>query len=133
MEHRAWATHSLAALAREVYIPDAVPEVERQLSGHPWPKDVLVNRFQALKALGWVKALAGDYFNAFRYISMSTRSAPSVAWETVAHCDRAYLAAVTGEAKWSRQEILEAEERARLVDWLTARMRRRWDYCFSRR
>lgn len=117
MEHRAWATHSLAALAREIWVPDAIPEVERQLAGPPWPVEFNANRFQSLKALAWAKALNGDYFNAFRYLSQATRFAPSPAWQTMLHCDRAYLACVTGERRWSRQEIVEAQDSAAATNW----------------
>lgn len=121
MEHRAWATHSLAALAREIWVPEAVPEVERQLGGIEWPAEFVVNRFQAFKALAWAKALNGDYFNAFRYLSKAGNYAPSTAWQTMVHCDRAYLAAATGEPRWSRQEIVEAEESAARTDWRACR------------
>lgn len=120
MEHRAWATHTLAALARELYLPEAAPEVERQLGGTPWPDDFRVNRFQAVKALGWVKALQGDYLNAFRFLKQSTELAPNDAWRTMALCDRSYLARSLGEPRWSRQELLDAEEAARRVAW--------WEY-----
>ena len=117
MEHRAWATHTLAALARELFIPESVPEVERQLGGTRWPRDFLVNRFQATKALGWAKALQGDYLNAFRFLKQSADLAPSDAWRTMALCDRSYLARALGEPRWSRQELLDAEEGALSVRW----------------
>jgi len=121
MVHRAWATHSLAALARELYLPEAIAEVERQLSGTPWPDDWRINRFQAVKALAWAKALQGDYFNAFRYLKESRGLATDNAWRTMAFCDRAYLASAIGEERWSRQEMLEAEECAERWDWDSTR------------
>jgi DNA-binding CsgD family transcriptional regulator len=121
MEHRAWATHTLATLARELYLPDAVPAVERQLGGTAWTNDLRINRFQAAKALGWAKALQGDYFNAFRYLKESRSVATDDAWLTMAFCDRAYLAAAIGEERWARQELLEAEECAQRVDWNSCR------------
>lgn len=115
---RAWATHSLAGLARELYIPHAIPEIERQLNGGEWPNDFAQNRFQALKALGWAKALQGDYFNAFRHLKSASHVAlVSAAWQVVAACDRAYLARCFGEHRWSRVELHEAEELAANVDW----------------
>lgn len=115
---RAWATHSLAGLARELYIPHALPEIERQLSGTPWPEDFAANRFQAFKALGWATALQGDYFNAFRHLkSASQVTNVSQAWHVVAACDRAYLARCFNEHRWSRVELDEAERLAVDVDW----------------
>lgn len=120
MEHRAWATHTLAALARELNLPEAIPEVERQLGGTRWPDDFRINRFQAVKALGWAKALQGDYLNAFRFLKQSAELAPNDAWRTMALCDRSYLARALGEPRWARQELLDAEEAARGVRW--------WEY-----
>jgi DNA-binding CsgD family transcriptional regulator len=120
-EHRACATETLAMRARELYLPDVVPEVERHLDGVPWPPALCINRFQATKALGWAKALQGDYFNAFRHLKESARLAPTDAWRTMAHCDRAYLASSLGEQRWARQELHEAEELAARVVWETCR------------
>jgi len=114
---RAWGTHNLAVLARELYLPDAVAEIERQLGGLPWPADFDHNRFQALKALAWAKALQGDYFNAFRHLKAATEAADTTAWKVVAGCDRAYLARAFGEHRWSRVELDEAEQLANGVDW----------------
>ena len=114
---RAWGTHNLAALVRELYLPDAVAEIERQLGGVPWPADFDHNRFQALKALAWAKAMQGDYFNAFRHLKAASEAADTTAWKVVAGCDRAYLARAFGEHRWSRVELDEAEQLANGVDW----------------
>jgi len=114
---RAWGTHNLAGLARELYLPDAVAEIERQLGGVAWPADFDHNRFQALKALAWAKALQGDYFNAFRHLKAASEVADTTAWKVVAGCDRAYLARAFGEHRWSRVELDEAEQLANGVDW----------------
>jgi DNA-binding CsgD family transcriptional regulator len=116
MEHRACATHTLAALCRELFLPDFISEIERQLGGVPWPPDLKVNRFQAIKALAWAKALRGDYFTAFRYLKQSVDVADGP-WRTMVFCDRAYLAIAQGEPKWSRQELSDAEESAAHIDW----------------
>ncbi len=115
---RAWATHTLSVLTRELFIPHALPEVQRQLGGLAWPKDFMPNRFQSLKALGWAKALQGDYFNAFRHLKAASELTDvSTAWHVVAACDRAYLARCFGERRWSRVELDQAEQLAAQVDW----------------
>ena len=116
-ETRAWATHTLAVLAREMHLPDAAPLIERHLDGAPWPADFAINRFQALKAFGWVQALRGDYFNAFRHLKASFLTIEDPAWRTMALLDRAYLARCINEPRWSRQELAEAEELASRVNW----------------
>jgi len=118
MEHRARATQTLAAIAREAFLPEAIPLVERHLGGVPWPDDFRVARFQATKAIAWAKALQGDYFNAFRYLKQSATVAPDDAWRAVALSDRAYLAHVRGEQTWFRQELSDAQEAAEAADWI---------------
>jgi DNA-binding CsgD family transcriptional regulator/DNA-binding transcriptional ArsR family regulator len=117
VEIRAWSTHTLAALARELYIPPAIPEIDRQLSGIPWPDDFAANLFQALRGLGWAKALQGDYFNAFRHLKRASEVTDTTAWKVVAACDRSYLARSFGEHRWSRVELDEAEELGAQADW----------------
>jgi DNA-binding CsgD family transcriptional regulator/tetratricopeptide (TPR) repeat protein len=117
----AYATHTLATIAREIDVPEAIPPVERQLRACIWPADLNVQRFQSLKALGWAYALRGDYFNAFRYLKQSAAVAPSQAWFVMALLDRAYLARCLGESRWSRQELFEADEAAASVDWRATR------------
>ncbi len=119
--HAAYATYTLAILARELDLPQALPVIERHLRGCAWPADLNVQRFQSLKALGWSYALRGDYFNAFRYLKKSMAFAPSPAWQTIATADRAYLARCLNEERWARQELSEAEELAEAVDWRTTR------------
>jgi DNA-binding CsgD family transcriptional regulator len=117
MEHRIRATQTLAALARELYIPEAGPIVERQLELVEWPSDFDIARFQTTKAVGWTRALQGDYFNAFRFLKQSAAAAPDAAWRTMAYCDRAYLARVGKQDLWFRQELSDAEESAELANW----------------
>lgn len=118
-EFSIWAVHTLAGLAREMFIPQARQVLVKHLS-LPWPSWFEQNRFQAEKALGWTCALEGDYFNAFRYLKAATATAPDQAWKTMALLDRAYLARAMGEFLWSRQELAEAEEVAERVDWRSA-------------
>jgi len=117
IEIRAWSTHTLAALARELYIPAAIPEIDRQLNGAAWPEDFTTNLFQALRGLGWAKALQGDYFNAFRHLKRASEVGKDSAWNVVAACDRSYLARSFEEYRWSRVELDEAEQLASHVDW----------------
>jgi len=117
MEIRAWATQTLAALARELYIPEALSAIDRQLGGVEWPSDFDTRRFLTLKALGWAYALRGDYFNAFRFLKLSSKKATTDAWRAIAAADRAQLARCKREHLWSRQELAEAEDYAANVNW----------------
>nr|MDQ2664109.1 hypothetical protein [Candidatus Eremiobacteraeota bacterium] len=100
LEFRAWATHTLAVLAREIPIPTARAVISAELM-KPWPEYFRENRFQTEKALAWICALSGDYFNAFRYLKAATATAPTAAWKMMAFLDRAYLAKCMGELLWS--------------------------------
>jgi DNA-binding CsgD family transcriptional regulator/tetratricopeptide (TPR) repeat protein len=122
----AWVTHTLATLVREMNLPDAIAAVERHLRECTWPPDLNLHRYQSLKALGWSYALRGDYFNAFRFLKQSGTFAPSAAWRAYALLDRAYLARCVNEARWSRQELDEADEVAQHVDWHTTRNEERY-------
>ncbi len=125
LEIRAWATQTLGALARELHVPGALSVVDAQLAGAPWPEDFAVQRFQALRAVGWCHALLGDYFNAFRYLKASVEQPVGDVWRIVAACDRAYLARCNGEPLWSQQELAEAEDYAARVNWQATRSEER--------
>lgn len=120
-ELAAHATHTLAALSRELFLPEALGSIDRHLRDCRWPADLNLPRFQALKAFGWAHALRGDYFTAFRHIKAAIRIAPGAAWLTMAHVDLAYLARCVKEHRWSRQELAEADELAQHVQWTRAR------------
>jgi DNA-binding CsgD family transcriptional regulator len=117
IEHRVRACQTLAALARETYLPQSTVLIERHLDGLPWPEFFKAARFQTTKALAWTKALQGDYFNAFRFLKQSAAVAPDNGWRAMALCDRAYLANARGEENWFRQELSDAEEAAEVTDW----------------
>ncbi|MBV8726723.1 MAG: hypothetical protein JO233_02975 [Candidatus Eremiobacteraeota bacterium] len=112
------AVQTLALLARELpllsaqlYAEEALEEIKR------WPGDLAINHFQALKAIGWCKALTGDQLNCFRYLRRAQDVAPDAAWRAMVHLDRAYFARTAGEQQWSRNEIAQAEEIAEPVNW----------------
>jgi DNA-binding CsgD family transcriptional regulator/Flp pilus assembly protein TadD len=107
----------LSILGRELpnrSIRDAAFE---QVDKVPWTEDLADQRFIATKAVGWRRALEGDYFNAFRYLKQAAACAHTVPWRVMASCDRAYLAARLGETRWSEQELHEAAELAERVEW----------------
>jgi DNA-binding CsgD family transcriptional regulator len=116
-ETRLYAVWNLAILARELYLPDSLPLLERHIDSEPWPADYERQHFESLKALGWCHALRGDYFNAFRRLKAAQQVCTDRARLTIAHLDRAYLARCKNEMLWHRQELAEAEDLARTIDW----------------
>jgi len=113
---RAYAAATLAYLAGLIYIPHALPYVERHLGGIPWYDDYTPNLYVTLRSMAWAVAQQGDYFRAFRYLKRASAAAPK-GWEVYAACDRALLARCFGERGWSRVELDDAERLAAEVDW----------------
>ena len=124
IELRCWATHTLAALGRELHVPEARRAVEAGIAAS-WPEYFRENYFQATKAYAWTCALGGDYFTAFRYLKFAAKRAPGAAWAIVALLDRAYLAKCIGEVRWSHQELNDAEELLKNVAWENLRGEKR--------
>ena len=118
LEEWYWAVHTLAVLARELPMPEAADVAERALTAaQAWSPDFAVNHFQALKAIGWTKALQGDQLNCFRYLRKAQQVAPTAPWAAMVHLDRAYFAQSSGERQWSINEIAAAEELVESIDW----------------
>jgi DNA-binding CsgD family transcriptional regulator len=112
--HVVW---QLSVLSRELPNQSIRNVAFEQVDKVPWTDDLAQPRFNSLKAVGWRRALDGDYFNAFRYLKRAAECAHSLPWRVMASCDRAYLAASLGEARWSEQELQEAAELAERVEW----------------
>jgi len=112
------AVENLAALGRELDFEEAASiaqaAVDRKID---WPDDFALQRFQALKAVGWTKALRGDTLGCFRYLRMAECVAPSDAFKTIVLLDRARFARLVGERTWAENEVAMAESLADDVDW----------------
>jgi DNA-binding CsgD family transcriptional regulator len=112
------AVQNLATLGRELSSPEtaalAREEVDLDIE---WPLDFHLQRFQALKAVGWSCALRGDVLGCFRYLRAAERVVPSTAFETILLLDRAYFARIMDESHWAHDEVAKAESIAEQVDW----------------
>ena len=107
----------LSILSRELPNQSIRNAAFEQVDKVPWTEDLAEAKFIAVKAVGWRRGLEGDYFNAFRYLKQAAECAHTLPWQVVASCDRAYLAASLGEARWSEQELQQAAELADRVSW----------------
>jgi DNA-binding CsgD family transcriptional regulator len=112
------ATENLAALARELPFEEAAvaakAEVDREIE---WPQDFALQHFQALKAVGWCRALRGDTLGCLRYLRMADAVAATPAFKTILLLDRARFAKVVGERNWAQNELSLAEAIADILDW----------------
>ena len=107
----------ISYLSRELSNQSIRETSAEQVERIPWTDDLADVQFNMLKAVGWRRALEGDYLNAFRYLKRAAACAPTVPWRVMASCDRAYLAASLGEPRWAEQEVSEAAELAKTVEW----------------
>ena len=115
--HWAHVTAQLAYLCRELPNPSIRNMAFEQVDRVSWTPDLADIQFTALKAVGWRRALEGDYFNAFRYLKRASACAPTTPWQVMAGCDRAYLAGSLGERRWAEQELGDAADLAERVEW----------------
>jgi DNA-binding CsgD family transcriptional regulator len=112
------AVHNLAVLGRELPMPEAAEIARAEVDADvDWPPDVAVQRFQALKAVGWSRALQGDLLGCFRYLRAAERSTPNPAFEAIVLLDRAYFARIVGEKNWACNEVATAEALFDRIDW----------------
>lgn len=112
------AVQNLAALGRELPYERASNLARQEVDADiEWPEDFQIQRFQALKAVGWSCALRGDLLGCFRYLRAAEHVAPSSVFEAILLLDRAYFARISGEANWMENEVAKAEAIAERVDW----------------
>jgi DNA-binding CsgD family transcriptional regulator len=112
------AVHTLAALARELPLPEAAKRAKAEVdSDFEWPKDSAVRRFQALKAVAWCQALAGDELSCLRYLRQAQHIDAGPAWKAVLYLDRSYFASIVGEQQWAANEFSAAEDLAESIAW----------------
>lgn len=112
------AVHTLAGLSRELALPEAAQRAKSEVDQDiEWSEDFSVSRLQALKAVAWSQALAGDELSCLRYLRLAQRVNVETVWRVIPHLDRAFFASVVGEPQWSLNEFLAAEELADTIAW----------------
>ncbi|HEY5425398.1 MAG TPA: LuxR C-terminal-related transcriptional regulator, partial [Candidatus Tumulicola sp.] len=113
--------HMLAEIVFEFWEPTLATLVEEQFEAIEWHEEIAVWHFFISRALSWWYALAGDSFNAFRYLKRAVGLPVRDALQVLNHADRAYLARGLGERIWAQQELSHADESSRGVAWDTER------------
>lgn len=112
------AVHTLAGLARELPLRSAAvrakAEVDLDIS---WSPDFTVSHFQALKAVAWCQALAGDELSCLRYLRQAQHLAVKPVWQAILFLDRSYFAAIVGEEQWAANEFSAAEDIVEQINW----------------
>jgi len=112
------AVYTLAVLAREIPHPQAAKRAKAEVDlDFDWPADFAVRRFQAIKAVAWCQALAGDELSCFRYLRMAEHVEVAPVWRAILHLDRSFFAAIVGERRWAANEFSMAEDLAERIAW----------------
>jgi DNA-binding CsgD family transcriptional regulator len=112
------AVHTLAGLARELPLPEAAKRAKAEVDlDVKWSSDFAVSLFQALKAVAWCQALAGDELNCLRYLRLAQHVDIGPVWRVILYLDRSFFASVVGERQWPVNEFLAAEELAEGINW----------------
>ncbi|GAC1501334.1 MAG: hypothetical protein NVS1B14_05680 [Vulcanimicrobiaceae bacterium] len=109
--------HSLLRIAFELGNEQGVKLGEEIFSSLEWTPDIQVDRFQAIRALGWDAFLHGKSARAQWLFKDSKQLAPTMAWKVMAHLDRAYVARMNLNEIWATEELLQADRLAREVTW----------------
>lgn len=113
--------HMLAEIVVEFWEPTLATMVEERFAAIEWHAEIAVWHFFISRALSWWYALAGDSFNAFRYLKRAVELPVRDALVVLNHADRASLARGLGERIWAEQELAHADDLCRRVAWGTER------------
>jgi len=112
------AVHTLAGLSRELALPEAAKRAKSEVDFElDWSEDFAVRRFQAVKAVAWCQALAGDELSCLRYLRQAQHVDSGSVWRTILYLDRSYFASIVGEGQWAANEFFAAEDLAEDIAW----------------
>jgi hypothetical protein len=112
---------NFALLAKQAGDAALIEDLQRRLSAIDWKNSMGLQRFNIVRSLGWLRALAGDHLGAFREFRSSAEFAPSKAWKLCAVLDRSFLARELGQDFFAEEELLYALELAKEIDWSLGR------------
>lgn len=113
----AWCTHTLAAMARELYSRELATFTESWVARIPWTTHLSRTHCQALRCVGWFHATAGAGPIAYDYFFRSAYVAPSDAFKALTLLDRAYMAFGMGEHSSAMYYTSQADRIMSKIDW----------------
>jgi DNA-binding CsgD family transcriptional regulator len=82
-----------------------------------WTPDIRYLQFLCVRALAWHAFHDGDPGRAQWLLKDSKEIAPTLAWQAMAHIDRAYVARMNGNEAWAAEELALAHSLAGDVEW----------------
>lgn len=111
------ALHALLRLADELGDGAAVGAGEAAYEMIDWTSDIADLQFLAVRALAWHAFHSGDSGRAQWLFKDSKELAPTLAWQAMAHVDRAYVARMNRNEAWAAEELAVASSIAAEVEW----------------
>lgn len=111
------ALHALIRLAVELGEDAAVDTAEAAYEMIEWTPDIADLQFLAVRALAWHAFHHGDSGRAQWLFKDSKELAPTLAWQVMAHVDRAYVARMNRNEAWAAEELAIANSIACEVEW----------------
>jgi len=109
--------HGLAQAAFETANAEGLAVARRACEGIRWTDDVRADHFKALRALGYDAFMRGDAARAQWLFRDASTAVPSLAYQTISHLDRAYVARIGGNEAWALNELDEAIKMSHGVAW----------------
>lgn len=111
------ALQAMLELAFELGERDAVKTGEAVYDALEWTPDLQIYKFLCVRSLAWQGFLEGESARAQWLFKDSKQLAPTVAWKVMAHVDRAYVARINDNEAWATEELYQAHNLARTVQW----------------
>ena len=118
--HWAQVTAQIAYLSSELPNPSLRKTAFEHVDRISWTNDLANLQFATLRAVGWRRALEGDYVNAFRDLRRAAACAPTIPCRIIAGCDRVYFLTSLGEPRSAEEELAEVAGLADPTDWWRA-------------
>jgi tetratricopeptide (TPR) repeat protein len=88
---------NFAAIAMEIGDPALLAEIRQRAEQIAWSDSMALQRFNVVRFLGWLHALAGDHVGAFREFRRSSDLAPTRPWKIESVLQSCFLARELGQ------------------------------------
>lgn len=109
--------HGLLRLAVEMGDGEGMRAGEAAYEAIEWTPDLADLQFMCVRALAWHAFHEGDPGRAQWLFKDSKELAPTVAWQVMAHVDRAFVARMNRNEAWASEELALADSLASEVEW----------------
>jgi tetratricopeptide (TPR) repeat protein len=113
----ATSVHALAQTAFETADEEAMTAARAAMQAINWTPGVAAHQFLAMRAMGWDAFMRGRAGEAQWMFKDARALAPSAAWRTMTHGDRAYVARMSHNEAWAIDELAEASRLAYDIAW----------------